>query len=144
MSFGWSASDLATVIAVTYNLIQALDGTHGAAKDYREAVTFLGDLKRVLEPLQALAASSAYPAYGRAISQQISHIKQPVEDFLEEALKYEPSLGDNTKKCSQRRLPSTLRKIQWHIVMAKKVLNLRGKIESNMRILDTLMQRLTV
>jgi len=67
MSFGWSAGDIAAAITVAYNLIQALDDADGAASNYREAMSFLGDLKRTLEPLHVFTAWSAYPAYGREI-----------------------------------------------------------------------------
>jgi len=144
MSFGWSAGDIATAIALTYNLIQALDDTHGAANDYREAVAFLGDLKRILEPLHAFTAWSAYPTYAKEIRTQVTYIKQPIEEFLAAILKYEPSLGDNARRCWRKGLPTALRKLQWYIFMSKKVLALRGKIESHMRVLDSLMQRLTL
>jgi hypothetical protein len=55
---------IAAAVTIAYNLIQALDSRDGAAGDYREAVTFLKDLKRTLEPLQTFAAWNAYPAYG--------------------------------------------------------------------------------
>ncbi|KAE9368964.1 hypothetical protein N431DRAFT_513369 [Stipitochalara longipes BDJ] len=144
MSFGWSAGDIATAIVVTYELIQALDDTHGAAKDYREAVTFLTDLKRVLEPLQAFTALDAYPVYRREINQQADLIKQPITEFLAAVLKYEPSLGDIARRCWQRSIPTALRKLHWHIFMMKKVQSLKVKIESHMRILESLMQRLTL
>ncbi|KAN0093471.1 hypothetical protein V8E51_016655 [Hyaloscypha variabilis] len=144
MSFGWSAGDIVTAIAVTYNLIQALDDTHGAAKDYREAVAFLDGLRRVLEPLQTFTDWGASPTYGRGMGQQVDLIKQPIAEFLDAVLKYEPSLGEDARRSWQRRLPTTLRKLQWHIFMTKRVLALKGKIESHMRILDSLMQRLTL
>jgi hypothetical protein len=144
MSFGWSAGDIATAIAVIYNLIQALDDANGAVKDYREAVAFLDGLRRVLEPLQTFSDWGAYPAHGRDIGQQVNLIKLPIKEFLDTILKYEPSLGEDARRSWQRRLPTTLRKLQWHIFMTKKVLSLRAKIESHMRILDSLMQRLTL
>jgi hypothetical protein len=144
MYFGWSAGDIATVIAVTYNLIQALDDTHGAAKNYREAVDFLGDLKRVLEPLHAFTAWSAYPTYGREIGKQVDHIKKPIKEFLDAVLKFEPSLGQYARSGWQNCVPSAFRKLQWYIFMSKNVLSLRTKIELHMRILDSLMQRLTL
>jgi hypothetical protein len=144
MSFGWSAGDIATAIAVTYNLIQALDNAHGAANNYREAVAFLGDVKRVLEPLQAFTAWSAYPTYGEEIKKQLEQIRRPVQEFLTAVLKYEPSLGEKARRGWKRSLQTTFLKLDWYIFMEKKVLSLRGKIESHMRILDTLMQRLTL
>ena len=144
MSFGWSAGDIATAITVTYNLIQALDDAHGAANNYREAVAFLGDLKRVLEQLQALTAWSANPTYGEEVKKQLEQIRPPVQEFLAAVLKYEPSLGEKARRGWKRSLQTTFRKLEWYIFMTKKVLSLRSKIESHMRILDTLMQLLTL
>lgn len=141
MSFGWSASDIATVLILSYKLIQALDSCDGAAADYREAVSFLRDLKRTLEPLQTFTAYNANPAYGREIEKQVRHIKEPVEHFLATVLKYEPSLGMAAEEGHHRHI---FRKLQWYMFMSRKVLDLRKKIESYMRIIDTLMQRLTL
>ena len=141
MSFGWSAGDIAAAITLTYNLIQALDTCDGAAADYREAVSFLRDLKRTLEPLQTFTACNANPAYGREIEEQVGYIKEPVGHFLTAVLKYEPSLGAAAKEGHHRHI---FRKLQWYMFMSKKVLALRKKIESHMRIVDTLMQRLTL
>lgn len=144
MSFGWSASDIATAISVTYKLIQALDDAHGATDNYREAVAFLRDMLRVLEPLKTFTVLDAYPTYGEEIRRQLNKIKRPVEGFLAAVLKYEPRLGDKARKGWKEKLQSTIRKLDWYIFMETKVLSLRKKIESHMRILDTLMQRLTL
>lgn len=141
MSFGWSAGDIAAAITLAYNLIQALDTVDGAASDYREATFFLQHLLRTLEPLQAFTASNAAPVYGKGIGEQVGYIKEPVEKFLAKVLKYEPSLGAKAKEGHHRHV---FKKLQWHVVVSKKVLVLRSKIESHMRIIDTLMQRLTL
>jgi hypothetical protein len=140
MSFGWSAGDIAAAVTIAYNLIQALDSRDGAAGDYREAVTFLKDLKRTLEPLQTFTAWNAYPAYGNSIKEQVSHIKEPVESFLEAVLKYEPSLGIKPAEGNHHR--HVFRKLQWYLTVSNRVLQLRKKIESHMRVIDTLLQRL--
>lgn len=141
MSFGWSASDLATAITLTYKLIQALDTCDGATAEYREAVSFLRDLKRVLEPLQTFTACNVNASYSKEIGEQVGYIKEPVEQFLAVVLKYEPSLGASAKEGHHRHV---FRKLQWFALMPKKLAILRKKIESHMWILDTLMQRLTL
>jgi hypothetical protein len=75
------------------------------------------------------------------IEEQVAHIKGPLEEFLTAVLKYEPSLGAAAKEGHHRHI---LRKLQWYMFMSKKVLDLRRKIESHMRIIDTLMHRLTL
>jgi hypothetical protein len=141
MSFGWSAGDIAGAITLLINLVEALDTCDGAAGDYREAVAFLQDLKHTLEPLRAFTAWNAYPAYGKDIRAQVELIKEPVESFLDSVRKYEPSLGAKATGGHHRHL---VRKLQWYLFMSKKVLSLRKKIESNMRIIDSLIQRLTL
>jgi hypothetical protein len=141
MSFGWSVGDIAAAITIVYNLIQALDSVDGAASDYREAVSFLRDLTRALEPLQTFKAWNAYPAYERDIREQMGHIKEPVERFLSAVSKYEPSLGAKATEGHHRHI---LGKLQWYISVSRKALALRRKIESHMRVIETLMQRLTL
>ena len=141
MSFGWSAGDIVASITLIYNLIEALDSADGAACDYREAVSFLRDLKRVLDPLQAFSAWNTYPSYGKDIEDQVRHIKEPVDEFLKAVLKYEPSLGFKAAEGHHRHI---LRKLQWYMFVSKRVSILKKKIESHMRMIDTLLQRLTL
>lgn len=139
MSFGWSTGDIAAAISLVYRLIQALDSCEGAVGDYRKALSFLQDLNRTLEPLQEFTAWNAYPAYGQDIGEQVGHIKVPVEQFLAAVLKYKPTLGSN---CLPGRHRNCIRKLQWYIFMSTKVLNLKKKIKSHMRIINALLQRL--
>jgi hypothetical protein len=141
MSFGWSVGDIAAAVSLVHNLIQALDTCDGAAGDYRKAVAFLRDLKQTLEPLHAFTAWNTYPTYGKQIEEQAAQIKEPIESFLKDVLKFEPSLGAKAKEGHRRHV---LRKWQWHVVMSKKVLALREKIDAHMRVIDTLLQRLTL
>jgi hypothetical protein len=141
MSFGWSAGDIAAAITVAYNLVQALDSVDGAAADYREAVLFLRHLLRTLEPLHICTTLGTTAEYGKDIEEEVGHIKAPVQKFLAAVVKYEPTLGASAKDGRHRHV---LRKLQWYVFMSKKVLGLRKKIESHMRIVDTLMQRLTL
>lgn len=141
MSFGWSAGDIATGIAIIYNLIEALDGCDGAARDYREAVTFLQGLKRTLDPLQTFTAWNTHPKYGEEIKEQVTRVKEPICAFLDSVVKFEPSLGAKAARGHHRHI---LRKVQWFLFMTKRTVALRKKIESNLRIIDSLMQRLTL
>ncbi|KAH8820385.1 hypothetical protein F5884DRAFT_893281 [Xylogone sp. PMI_703] len=129
MSFGWSAVDIASAISVIYNLVQALDSVDGAASDYREAVAFLRDLKRALEPLYRFTVWNAYPLYGKEIGEQVDCIREPIETFLADVLKFEPSLGTKVRGGRHRHIT---RKLQWHVFMSRKVLRLKNKIRSHM------------
>lgn len=141
ISFGWSAGDIASALTLVYNLIEALDSVDAATSDYREAVSFLQALKRTLDPLQAYSSWHAYPNYGKEIKLQILRIQGPLERFLQQAVKFEPSLEAKSREGYHRHV---LRKLQWYVSMLKKVLELKKKIESHMRVIDTLLQRLTL
>lgn len=139
MSFGWSAGDIATAVTLLYNIIEALDDVDGAAENYREAMGFLRDLKRTLEPLQTLTAWNAYPTYANEIAKQVQYIRGPVDEFLNTAVEYELSLGAKAKKGLYRHVG---KKLQWYLLKENKVSALKNKIGDHMRILDTLICRL--
>jgi hypothetical protein len=141
MSFGWSAGDIATAVKIAYNIYEALDSVQGAAKEYREAVYFLREMTRTLEPLKTFIACDAYPNYWKDIREQVDFIKEPVDNFLRTVLKYEPSLGTGTRTGHHRHI---LAKLKWHFFISKEVLDLKRKIQSHMRVLDSLLQRLTL
>ena len=139
MSFGWSAGDLAAALTVIYNVISALDTVNGAAGHYREAVTFLQNLRRTLEPLEALTAWNTNPTCAKDVADQVKCIREPVEEFLKSVVKYEPSLGEKSKKGHHRYV---WKKLQWFSSKEDGVLKLRKKIEGHMRIVNTLTIRL--
>jgi hypothetical protein len=141
MSFGWSAGDIAAALTLLFNLVKALDSADGAANNYRESISFLRDLTRTIDGLHTLTALKAYPTYGDEITQQVVLIKEPVEKFVTVVRKYEPSLGENAAHGHHRHI---WRKLQWHLAKENKVLALKGKIDRHMRIVDTLIHRLTL
>jgi hypothetical protein len=139
MSFGWSAGDIAAALTLLCNVIQALDTADGTANNYREAVGFLRDLKRTLEPLQRIANLDADSTYGPEIAEQVKHIRGPVEDFLKNSIEYEPALG---KKAASGHHRHVWKKLKWFVWQEKKATALKSKIEGHMRIIDTLVQQL--
>ena len=118
MSFGWSAGDIAATLTLPCNVIQALDTTDGTASNYREAVGFLRDLKRTLEPLQRIANLDVDSQYGPEIAEQVKHIRGPVEDFLKKSVEYEPALG---KKATSGHHRHILKKLKWFVWQEKKL-----------------------
>jgi len=141
MSFGWSAGDVAAALKLAHSLYKALDSCDGAAREYREAVSFLKELIQTLESLKTFAAWGAYPLHWKEISDRVSFIREPVESLLGDIASLEPSLGWAAKKGHHRHI---LPKLNWQLRISKRVLGLRNQIESHMRILDSLLQRLTL
>lgn len=141
MSFGWSAGDIAAAIKLAHSVYEALDSCRGAAREYREAASFLKEITHTLEPLKSFAAWGAYPVYGKEISDRVVFIKEPVENLLREIDKLEPTLGLASKTGHHRHV---FPKLKWRFFISKRVLELRAQIQSHMRVLDTLLQRLTL
>ena len=141
MSFGWSAGDIAQALVVLVKIAKALDSADGAAGDYRESVLFLRSLKCTLEPLQTYTALGTFPSYGDDIRIHVESIKTPVESFLLIATKFEPSLSASSTTGHHRNI---IPKLKWRFIESRVVEKLRGRIDGHMRILDTLLQRLTL
>jgi hypothetical protein len=139
MSFEWSAGDIATALTLLCRVIQALDTADGAANNYREAVSFLQDLRRSLEPLQRITHLSADSTHRAEITEQVKLIREPVEEFLKKAVEFEPALGTKAASGHHRHV---YKKLKWAVFKDKKVAALKEKIERHMRIIDTSVQQL--
>jgi hypothetical protein len=139
MSFGWSAGDIAQALLIIVKTVKALDNATGAPAHYREAVSFLGNLRHILEPLQTLTIIGRYPAFGDEICDQVSQIKDPIERFLSIVEKFEPSLGPEAKEGAHRNIRT---KLQWRFIESKTVAKFRKQIEEHMLILNSLLHRL--
>jgi hypothetical protein len=141
MSFEWSAGDIAIAIVLIVKVVRALDDAEGAAADYREAVAFLVNLKRTLEPLQTFSALGAYPTYRDEIKKCVEGIKAPIENCLAVAAKFDPSFATTSKKGRHRNVG---RKLEWRFNASKKVATLRKNIEGHILGLNNLLNTLTL
>lgn len=141
MSFGWSAGDIVSALTLARDLYVAFDHCSGVSEDYREAAAFLHSLVTTLEPLQTFAELNARPRYVSDIRQQVDRIKGPVESFLREISQFERTLGITARPDRYRHI---VPKLKWYLKVSKRLVILKGKIETHMRVLDSLLQRLTM
>lgn len=141
MSFGWSAGDIVAALSLFHKLYKAFDDCNGVSGEYRETVWFLKSLTRTLEPLTTLADWDAHPTYATQIKEQVVLLKEPIDDFIQNVGKFETSLGRQARKGRHR---NAARKLEWYCGGISDVSSLRNKIEMHMRVLDILLQRLTV
>lgn len=139
MSFGWSVGDIAKAIDIIVKITKALNSAEGAAKDHREAIAFLKSLTQTLEPLRVFTVLDTYPSYQGQIRDQVAKIKRPIESFLESAKKFEQSLGSSTQGGRHRHI---VPKLRWRFIVSKSVKELKESIRDDMRVLDSLIQRL--
>lgn len=141
MSFGWSVGDIAQAIIIVTKIVKALDSADGAPAHYCEAVSFLTNLKRTLEPLKTFERTGLDPVDAAEISEHVGKIQFALEVFLERVGKYQSSLGSDTKPGRHRYVAN---KLKWRFVESGAVDMLRKGVESHMSVLNSLLLRLTL
>jgi hypothetical protein len=161
MAFGWSAGDIFTAIKFIIDVASALDDISGARKEFRQSTTFLRNLDKSRAPLRTFTALDARPEYKADIEEKVDAIRRPIETFMTDVEGMAKKLGTNMEPGAGgssgagadrggRRFPSfkSLRhvgsKLEWHYFTSKKAIALQMEIEGHLRIIDTLMQRLTM
>ena len=143
MSFGWSAGDILAAIKFIIEVANALDATDGAAKEFREASTFLRDIKSALTPLQTFTALDTRPNYKADIERQVEAIKVPIEKFVEEVRGLQNGLGV-VKEGRLRHLQNIPSKLKWHFYVSKRSLALQKEVGQHLQVIDALMRQLTM
>jgi len=143
MSFGWSAGDIVAAATFILEIARALDEASGSAKEFREASSFLHNLNAALKPLETLTALDSRPIYKSEIDREVRLIRTPVEAFIKDVKDLQSSLG-TVNEGRFGSLKGIGGKLRWHFSTSKKALALQKEVEKHLRIIDTLMQRLTV
>lgn len=141
MSFGWSAGDIAAAVTLLIEVVKSLDSANGAAKDYRNSMTFLRNLTHTLKLLQTFVEANLEVSYKEEICDAVNEIKAPVKEYLDLIVKYQDSLGEGAKEGYHRKIG---RKLQWSFFESKKAENLQVRIGRHLQLMDTLLQRLTM
>lgn len=143
MSFGWSAGDILAAGKFILDVASALDDVKGAAKDFREASSFLKNLNAALTPLEAFTALDSRPEYKADIEREVKAIKTPIEKFIDDVKETQKILGV-AKEGHFRHLQNIPSKLKWHFFTSKNALALRQEVGHHLTIIDSLMSRLTV
>lgn len=149
MAFGWSAGDILAALKFIIDVAQALDDVNGAPQGFRKASSFLRSLDKTLAPLQN-AALDANPEYKADIESEVEAIRTPIEAFMKDVEGMAKQFGDGSQSTAQqgtRRfgfLRNVGSKLEWHYSTSKKAIALQKEIEGRLKIIDMLMQRLTL
>lgn len=145
MAFGWSAGDILSAINLIIKIANALDEVSGSSKEFREASSFLRDLNSALTPLQTFTALDTRPAYKTEIQQQVEAIRRPIETFIndKDVKELQKDLGV-VNESRFKHVQNVKSKLKWHFLVSDKALALQKDVERHLKVIDTLMQRLTV
>jgi len=160
MAFGWSAGDIFTAIKFIIDVASALDDISGARKEFRQSATFLRNLDKSLAPLRTFTALDAQPDYKADIEEEVDAIRRPIETFMTDVegmakklgTGLEPGAAGSSRGIDKggghfagfKAFRNMGSKLEWHYFTSKKALALQKDIEGHLRIIDTLMQRLTM
>ncbi|KAN0113248.1 hypothetical protein V8E51_006199 [Hyaloscypha variabilis] len=160
MAFGWSAGDIFTAIKFIIDVASALDDISGARKEFRQSATFLRNLDKSLSPLRTFTALDAQPEYKADIEEEVDAIRRPIETFMTDVegmakklgTGLEPGAAGSSRGVDKgggrfsafKAFRHVGSKLEWHYFTSKKAMALQKDIEGHLRIIDTLMQRLTI
>ncbi|KAE9366879.1 hypothetical protein N431DRAFT_350578 [Stipitochalara longipes BDJ] len=135
MSFGWSAGDIVSCIALVVRVSKGLKDSTGAPAEYEAALAFLDGLKTTLDKLKEHLETYPDTFHAKDIEEQAERLKTAVEKFKSKAEKFEASLGSDSTRSSLRRAP---RKIQWTL-FADSITELQKAISQPQNVLNTIL-----
>lgn len=97
MSFGWSASDLATAVKLLHKVGIPLQESGGASLNFQETLNFLQTLSPTLGLINALQNVPHESEWSENLRNHCSLIRGPVESFLDGIQSKHESLEHDTK-----------------------------------------------
>lgn len=130
MSFGWSASDMLTALAVLNKIRVALKDSGGASLDYQEESGFLHSVSTVLETMNSLESLPLGADEFNRLQQICLQIQSPLCLFLDKVNRdFEKNLGPQpVSKNRFSKISRAPRMIQWALSTSKRVQRLKGRI----------------
>ena len=119
MSFGWSAGDVASAVAILIKVGKSLKNSDGAAKEYQDTAEFIQNLVKTLEGLKVFLEKNPEIECKDNLVEQADAMKHALEAFKKKIEKYDLSLGSATIRGKARRIP---REIQFALLVDVKEL----------------------
>jgi hypothetical protein len=105
MSFGWSAGDIASTIAVLVKVGKALKNSDGAASEYQDTVEFIKSLVKTLESVQTIPERYPDLEWKDNLTEQAKAMDNAIEAFKKKIDKYDLSLGMESSRRKAKRIP---------------------------------------
>jgi hypothetical protein len=141
MSFRWPVGDIGPLICLAIKIIDALDSGGGATKTLPSGYSLPPEPHENPRALPVASSSRSIPACQEEICEHVDKIKLAISPFLRLAERFEPDLGGTELiGCHQHIFP----KLKWRFIASKALTNLMMELSGHMRVLDTLMFRITV
>ena len=136
MSFGFSVGDLIGAANLTYRLIRAVQGSHDAGEDYRNAVHELGCMQQAFMRVSCLGSSrNVSQATFESASYIIMGAMSIIQEYLDKTKKYERRLG----KLGTSGIAQNWRKFGWTLYKADDMKELRETLHKRLTSLNVLL-----
>ncbi|KAI9662832.1 MAG: hypothetical protein M1821_007879 [Bathelium mastoideum] len=134
--FGISIGDFIAFIETTIKIVNALQDSKGARKDYEDIARELKSLKHALAGVQDVNTDD--PQTKAALESVAGNCWRTIQDFLKKTKKYDSSLGSTN---SSNRWKDGLRKIQWALYSKEDVQKFRWQLYSHTASLILLLEQ---
>lgn len=121
-SFGWSAGDILSTIALVNRVVQCIGGAHIARDHFQELLSELQGLSRALEEISELTKIPGQAPEIQALKFASCSCGETLQRFYEKIRPFEGTLGAASR---QSRLKSAPRMVRWELLIKKDVPELR-------------------
>lgn len=126
ISFGYSAGDFFTAVALIVKVGSALNDSVGSAQEYRHVKTELDNLRTALEQVANLEPVSGLEGTVFAIKATAATCQAPLREFLEHIQRYDATLG---KARSSGVMKDVAYRVRWLATKkAEQVAKLRAEL----------------
>ncbi|KAH8819392.1 hypothetical protein F5884DRAFT_10370 [Xylogone sp. PMI_703] len=135
-----SIGDIISVCLLAKDLVEALNNSRGAAKEYQEIIRELWGLERALLQIDLLSrtcdTSPELNALNETARRSAEDCRLSIASFLQKVKKYEPSLRENG---SGNLFRDTSRKIQWQMMQSGDLSKFRAEIGAHSQSISMLL-----
>jgi hypothetical protein len=132
MSFGWSAGDIATTIALCIKVGKALRESGGSTTEYQDVVKFVDRLGKTFSTIQQILQNNPNLRWEQELIEQGKLLKASINRFEGKFAKYANSLATESTRSKVQRIP---REIQ--LAFSDDIHALRLEVSQPQAVLDT-------
>lgn len=128
VGFGFSVGDFIAAIELVGTVINALQCSGSAAKEYRELISQLISLENALLQVKRLEFDESQYAEVIALKQAASQCQRTIDVFWKQAQKYQPHLACEGRSGTRSEIKAGWMKIKWAIFKREDVTRFKADL----------------
>jgi len=122
MSFGWSAGDIVSAIALVNRIITCVSNAGGAREHFQELESELGGLLRALKEIAELTSVPDQIPEIVSLKFAACLCEETLKRFYEKIKPFDETLGASSRKSKAKAAP---RMVRWELLVKKDIPELR-------------------